>query len=35
MFKHLLIYTFGQSYPFSVEVDNTFFKKSLFDFIFS
>jgi len=32
MFKHLLIYTSAQSY---FSVDNTFFKKTLFDLIFS
>jgi len=32
MLKHLQIYTFDQSY---FSADNTFFKKSLLDFIFS
>jgi len=31
MFKHLQIYTFAQSY---FSVDNTFFRNTLFDFIF-
>jgi len=32
MLKHLSIYTFTQSY---FSVDNTFYKKYLFDIIFS